>query len=282
MQSRNAPRPLSLVATLVACATLVDFATPVQAQGAEEPRVAGVPELSGLAARWSAAMKALDVPGFALAVVMDDSVLALDAFGVRNVAGEPATPDTCYYIASATKPYTAMAVCILAGEGKIMYQPNSANRFEGFIAKQRYDKPNRGAGTGNPLAGTQDSDSKELDTFLIAQVSYNRVLSDRMFLDSKLSYNNTHFPLYQKTDLQPITDNSTQVLFRNRQSSQIMFRRRVQAVANWQYFLPEFAGGRHEFKAGFDNGYTPEDVDVTRVNDVNLAFTSLPTPARRP
>jgi CubicO group peptidase (beta-lactamase class C family) len=38
---------------------------------------------------------------------------------VRNVAGEPATPDTCYYIASATKPYTAMAVCLLAADGKV-------------------------------------------------------------------------------------------------------------------------------------------------------------------
>lgn len=119
MQSRSTRRPLPLVATLVACATLIDFAIPVQAQGAKDPRVADVPELSSLAARWSSALKALDVPGFALAVVMDGAVLALDAFGMRNVAGEPATPDTCYYIASATKPYTAMAVCILAGEGKV-------------------------------------------------------------------------------------------------------------------------------------------------------------------
>jgi hypothetical protein len=99
-----------------------------------------------------------------------------------------------------------------------------------------------------------------------------------MFLDSKVSYNNTHFPLFQKTDLQPISDTSTATLYRNRQSSQIMFRRRVQIVSNWQYFLPQFAGGRHEFKAGFDNGYTPEDVDTLRVGDVNLSFASSPTP----
>jgi CubicO group peptidase (beta-lactamase class C family) len=114
MQSRNRAR-FPLAATLAACATL----GAAQAQGAKVPRVAEVPELSGFAERWSAAMKALDVPGFSLAVVMDEAVLAVDAFGVRNVAGEPATPDTCYYIASVTKPYTAMAVCILAGEGKL-------------------------------------------------------------------------------------------------------------------------------------------------------------------
>ncbi len=113
MQTRSARFPLAT--TLAVLMTL----RAAQAQGVMEPRVADVPELSGLAERWRGALKALDAPGFALAVVMDDSVLALDAFGVRNVAGEPATPDTCYYIASATKPFTAMAACILAAEGKL-------------------------------------------------------------------------------------------------------------------------------------------------------------------
>ncbi len=164
---------------------------------------------------------------------------------------------------------------ILAGEGKVTYQVNTNNRFEAFVAKQRYDKPNRGAGS----TVTQDSDSKELDTFVIAQVAYNRVLSSRMFLDSKISYNNTHFPLLQKTALQPLNDNTAGVLYQNRTSSQKMFRRRVQFVTNWQYYLPQFVGGRHEFKAGVDNGYTPEDVDTIRVDDVSLAFTSAGTPA---
>ena len=164
---------------------------------------------------------------------------------------------------------------IAAGEGKITYQLGPANRFEGYLSKQRYDKPNRGAANGL----TQESDSKELDTFVISQLSYSRVLTDRMFLDAKASYNNTHFPLYQKTDLQPLTDQSNNnALYRNRTSSQIMFRRRLQAIANWQYYVPQMAGGRHEFKAGFDNGYTPEDVDTIRVDDVNLVFRSLPAP----
>jgi hypothetical protein len=164
---------------------------------------------------------------------------------------------------------------IAAAEGKLTYQLGPANRFEGYVSKQRYDKPNRGAGTGL----TQESDSKELDTFVISQLAYNRVLTDRMFMDAKVSYNNTHFPLYQKTDLQPLTDSSnSNALYRNRNSSAIMYRRRLQAIANWQYYVPSL-GGRHEFKGGFDNGYTPEDVDTLRVDDVNLTFRSLPTPA---
>src|SRR5439155_21538990 len=153
---------------------------------------------------------------------------------------------------------------MLAGEGKVTYQLNGANRFEGYLSRQRYDKPNRGASNTT----TQESDSKELDTFVIAQVAYNRVVNDRMFVDSKISYNNTHFPLSQKTDLQPLTDNTSGVLYRNRTSTALMFRRRAQIISNFQYYLPQLLGGRHEFKAGFDNGYTPEDVDTTRVDNV--------------
>src|SRR5262245_58175235 len=161
---------------------------------------------------------------------------------------------------------------ILAGEGKITYQESGSNRFEGYLSRQRYDKPNRGSSN----LVTQESNSKELDTFFIAQLAYNRVLSDRMFLDSKIAYNNTHFPLFQKTDMQPLNDNTSSVLYRNRNSSAIMFRRRTQAVANLQYYLPQFVGGRHEFKVGFDNGFTPEDVDTLRVDDVNLTMVSSP------
>jgi hypothetical protein len=123
---------------------------------------------------------------------------------------------------------------------------------------------------------TQESNSKELDTFFISQIAYNRVLTDRMFVDAKVSYNNTHFPLYQKTDMQPLADNTSTVQYRNRTSSALMFRRRAQIVANTQYFVPELLGGRHEFKLGFDNGYTPEAVDTTRVDDVNLTMVSSP------
>jgi hypothetical protein len=73
-------------------------------------------------------------------------------------------------------------------------------------------------------------------------------------------------------------DASTNIQYQNRTSSQRMFRRRVQVVSNWQYYLPEFLKGRHEFKAGFDNGFTPEDVDTTRVGDFIVNFRSQPTP----
>ncbi|MGH9410320.1 MAG: carboxypeptidase regulatory-like domain-containing protein [Vicinamibacterales bacterium] len=164
---------------------------------------------------------------------------------------------------------------ILAGEGKLTYQLGQKDRFEGYLSRQRYDKPNRASSVGN----TQESDWKELDTFVVTQLAYNRVLSNQMFLDAKVAYNNTHFPLYQKTDLQPIFDNSTGIQYRNNTSNPLMFRRRTEAIANWQFYVPDMLFGRHEFKAGFDNGYTPETVTTTRADNVNLVFTSLPTPS---
>jgi hypothetical protein len=187
-----------------------------------------------------------------------------------NVPGFPAVAALPVLLADTSQQDTTD---ITAGSAKLTYQANTSNRFEGYLERQLYDKPNRGANATT----TQDSDSKEYDFFNVAQVAWNSVLTDRMFVDTKFSYNNTKFPLSQKTQLQPITDlaqNNT--LLRNRNSTAIMFRRRLQIVSNLQYYVPQLFGGRHEFKFGFDNGYTPADVDTYRVDNVNLTFRSAP------
>jgi hypothetical protein len=162
--------------------------------------------------------------------------------------------------------------------GKLNYQLGAANRFEGYGNYQWYDKPNRGAGAGVTL----DSNTKEDDTFLISQVSWNSVVTSQLVGDTKLAYSNTHFPLDQKTDQQSILDNSTNVRLRNAASSNLMFRRRVQFTSNWNYFVSELLGGRHDFKFGFDHGYTPEDVTTTRVDNVNLTWRSVAGTATQP
>ncbi len=159
---------------------------------------------------------------------------------------------------------------ILTGTGKFNYQLNARNRFEAYVERQRYDKPNRGAGATN----TEDSDQKELDYGNTFQGAWNLLLSDRLFADSKISYNNIHFPLFQKTGLQSILDNSTGIRYRNSASESQFYRRRLQMSSNWQYFVPSMFGGRHEFKGGVDFGYTPADTDTLRVDDVNLVYLS--------
>jgi hypothetical protein len=193
-----------------------------------------------------------------------------------NVPGYPAIspPQIPAILSGNTQDTTDIA----SMSGKLTYALGSSNRFEGYSNRQWYDKPNRGAGASVTL----DSNTKEYDTFVISQMSWNSVLTDRLFADTKLAYSNTHFPLTQKTDLQSILDNSTGVRHRNSANSGLRFRRRLQFTSNWNYYLSSLFGGRHEFKFGFDNGYTPEDVTISRVDDVNLTFRSRQGNANQP
>ena len=167
---------------------------------------------------------------------------------------------------------------ILSMSGKLTYALGSSNRFEGYGNRQWYDKPNRGASATNTL----DSNTKEYDTFVISQLSWNSVFTDRLFADTKLAYSNTHFPLTQKTDVQSILDNSTNVRHRNAANSALRFRRRLQLTSNWNYYVSNLFGGRHELKFGFDNGYTPEDITTTRVDNVNLTYRTQQGNANQP
>ena len=189
-----------------------------------------------------------------------------------NVPGFPAiSPPVVPPITLPTSPESTQDTTdIFSFSGKLTYALNGSNRFEAYGNRQWYDKPNRDGSATRTL----DSNPKEYDTFVITQASWNSVVTDRLFGDTKLAYSNTHFPLSQKTDRQTLLDNSTNVRHYNHQQTGIMFRRRLQITSNWNYYLSDFGGGRHELKFGFDNGYTPETVDTTRVGDVNLTFRS--------
>jgi hypothetical protein len=193
-----------------------------------------------------------------------------------NVPGFPAVSPIPVQLADTSNQDTTD---ITTGTGRLTYQL-SRHRFDFYGSKQRYDKPNRGAG---PTV-TQDSASKEYDIDNVVQGLWNWVLSDRLFANTNVSYNNVHFPLSQKTSLQPLADTSVNpnVQYRNRTSSAIMFRERLEIQSNWNYYLPHSLGGRHDFKAGFNNSYTPEDVTTERVDDVNLTFRSFATSPTQP
>lgn len=165
---------------------------------------------------------------------------------------------------------------ITTGTARLTYQL-SAHRFDLYGSRQRYDKPNRGASASL----TQDSAAKEYDIDNVVQGLWNWVVSDRVFANTNVSYNNVDFPLYQKTDLQPLNDLAADVQYRNRTNSSIMFRRRLEVQSIWQYYVPAFHG-RHELKGGFNNSYTPEDVTTERVDNVNLRYRSFATSATQP
>jgi hypothetical protein len=156
------------------------------------------------------------------------------------------------------------------------YQMTGRNRLQTTLTRQVYDKVNRGADTSN---GTQDPQSvwHEHDVLAVYQGLWNFVINDRQFVDTRVSYNSINFPLNLKTTLQTLLDSSTNIRTRANTIQQVMDRRRFEVTSNWQYFVPKALGGRHEFRAGFANAYTPERVDLAINDNVRDTYRSAPS-----
>lgn len=113
-------RLLSLLLLIIAPA-----AAPLWAQSGAAPvraQSAGVPDLAGLDRYIEQARRAWGIPGLAIAVVRDDSVIFARGFGDRE-AGSGARVDehTLFAIASTTKAFTVAALGILVDEGKLRW-----------------------------------------------------------------------------------------------------------------------------------------------------------------
>ncbi|MFD2246536.1 serine hydrolase [Pontibacter ruber] len=79
-------------------------------------------DLARLDAYYEKALKAWDVPGMAIAIVKNDSVIFAKGYGVlNNKTGGKVDANTVFGIASNTKAYTAAALGILVDEGKIKW-----------------------------------------------------------------------------------------------------------------------------------------------------------------
>jgi carboxypeptidase family protein/TonB-dependent receptor-like protein len=148
------------------------------------------------------------------------------------------------------------------------WQATPRNRVTVFASRQYYKKPNRGASATT----TPQSDFNEDDVTAIYQALWNSVLRPNMFMDARVSYNDLFFPLYQKGTDQSIQElvQPANFLSRAAQNEQIFGRRRLQASANFQYFVDRALGGRHELRFGIDHAHAPTTTAVHRVDDLNL------------
>ena len=107
--SRTAP----LVAIALACSIPAASQTP----SVRRPQAAaqGAP-LAGLDAYITQAMRDWDVPGLAIAVVKDDSVVYARGFGVRELGRPDAVSvNTVFLAASTTKAFTAALMAVTHG-----------------------------------------------------------------------------------------------------------------------------------------------------------------------
>jgi len=161
---------------------------------------------------------------------------------------------------------------ITSGMVNATYQINDKNRLTGFYSRQYYKKPNRFLATSNLLE--QASTSNEDDVFDVYQVLWNSVLSNNFFIDARLGLNKIFFPTYLNGNDQTLLDATTGIRTRNFTAGTERWRDRYQGNATAQYYLDEFAGGRHEFKFGFDQAHSPVENRVSRFDDVELTYAS--------
>jgi CubicO group peptidase (beta-lactamase class C family) len=73
------------------------------------------------------------VPGVAIAVVFDDTLVWSGGFGVRETgAAAPVDADTVFQLASVSKPLASTVVAALVGEGRIVWDSKIADLDPGF------------------------------------------------------------------------------------------------------------------------------------------------------
>lgn len=80
-------------------------------------------------------MRRQHVAGLSLAVVKDGKLIKAKGYGFANLELKtPATPETVYNIASIGKQFTATAIVLLVGEGKIGFEDRITNYLGGLPA----------------------------------------------------------------------------------------------------------------------------------------------------
>ncbi len=106
----------------VALALAVLLAAPALAQNRAPRREPAAPPLAGLDAYITQAMRAWEVPGLAIAIVKDDSVVYAKGFGVRELGkADPVDVNTVFLAASTTKAFTVAAMAMLVDSGRVRW-----------------------------------------------------------------------------------------------------------------------------------------------------------------
>jgi len=88
-------------------------------------------------------LKALHIPGLALAVVRDGKVIKAQGYGLANVEFDaPVKPETVFLLASMTKQFTATCIMMLVEEGKVAlddgiskYLPDTPDSWKGITVR---------------------------------------------------------------------------------------------------------------------------------------------------
>lgn len=122
----------------VAAVALALLATAQPSAAQQRPRSA-TPKFATLDAYVAATMKDWKVPGIAIAIVKDDSIVYAKGYGTRTVGrNEPVDPTTIFAIGSASKAFTAALVAMAVDEGKMRWDERVSAYLPGFQLHDTY------------------------------------------------------------------------------------------------------------------------------------------------
>jgi CubicO group peptidase (beta-lactamase class C family) len=111
----------------------------VAAAAVPAPAPAQAAELADLEPFIEQAMRDWEIPGLAIAVVRDDSVILARGFGEREIGtGQPVDEHTLFAIASTTKAMTVATLGMLVDEGIIQWDDRVADHMPGFDLADPY------------------------------------------------------------------------------------------------------------------------------------------------
>lgn len=122
-------------AALALALALPALALPAHAQQAK----GNAARLSQLDAYVAATMREWKVPGLALAIVKDDSVIYAKGYGTRTVGrAEPVDQNTLFAIGSSSKAFTAALVAMAVDDGKMKWDERVTAYLPGLQLYDRY------------------------------------------------------------------------------------------------------------------------------------------------
>lgn len=116
------------------------FASPAWAQSAAPAvRAQSADPLAGLDAYIEQARRAWEIPGLAIAIVRDDSVIFARGYGVREHGRDaPVDEHTLFAIASTSKAFTVAALGMLVDEGVLDWDDPVRKHLPGFELQDPY------------------------------------------------------------------------------------------------------------------------------------------------
>ncbi len=115
-------------------------AQPVAAAPSERPRQRFAGRFDALTTELEAGLEKFHVPGMAVAVVYEDSVIYARGFGFSDLEKKEAvTPRTRFAIGSSTKAFTAVLIGQLVDEGKMSWDDAIAKHVPEFVLAVKSD-----------------------------------------------------------------------------------------------------------------------------------------------